>query len=58
MSKIRFEVVNSQVEMLFSSGLAEDETVDDRLLKIEEFISACGWNQDEFELHKEFGTLN
>jgi hypothetical protein len=56
--KVPFDVVNTQVEKLFSGGLSDTETVDDRLLAIEEFIEACGWDQDEFEQYREFGLLN
>lgn len=57
-TKIQFEIVESQVELLFSGGLKDNETVDDRLLKIEEFIISCGWDMDEYELRREFGILN
>ena len=56
--KIQFEVVNTQVEALFCSGLQDDETVDERLCKIEEFISCCGWDPEEFELYRKYGALN
>lgn len=56
--KVPFEQLNHQVELLFTSGLAENETVDDRLLKIEDFIEVCGWDVDEFEAHRQYGDLN
>jgi len=58
MEKIQFEIVNSQVEDFFDSPLREDETVDQRLIVIEEFIGSCGWSVDEFELFREYGILN
>jgi hypothetical protein len=58
MVKVPFEIVNTQVEALFAGGLKEDETVDERLLAIDEFVEACGWQADEFELYRKYGVLN
>jgi hypothetical protein len=56
--KIPFDIVNTQVEYFFAGGLKNNETVDDRLLAIEEFIEACGWNLEEFENYRAYGDLN
>lgn len=56
--KVPFEIVNEKVESLFNSELHENQTVDNRLLEIEEFIEACGWSVDEFELFRQYGLLN
>lgn len=55
--KVQFEIVEAQISKMFSDELQGDETLDERLIKIETFIESCGWNLDEYELHRHFGDL-
>ena len=56
--KIAFEIVEKQIEKMFSNELKDDELLDERLIKIESFIESCGWDLDEYELYRHFGELN
>ena len=55
--KVQFEIVEARISQMFSDELQGDETLDERLIKIETFITSCGWDLDEYELHRHFGDL-
>lgn len=55
--KVPFEIVEDKVSQMYSKELG-DESLDDRILAIEDFIKSCGWEIDEYETFRNFGDLN
>lgn len=55
--KVQFEIVEAQISQMYSDELKGNETLDERLIKIESFIESCGWSIDEYELYRHFGDL-
>ena len=56
--RVPFAVVDAQVEKMFSDELKKGESVDDRILEIEDFIRVCGWTVEEFESYRQYGLLD
>lgn len=58
MKKVKFDIVDFQVNEMYSKELQDNESVDDRILAIEDFIKSCGWTVEEFEIYRDYGELN
>jgi hypothetical protein len=57
--RIPFEIVDAKVDQILSLFSEEpDDKVSDIIGEAEEFIEACGWTVDEFDLRKKYGILN
>jgi len=46
--KIKFEIVDAQVEKMYDFTITDVQDIDRRCLEIQDFIEKCGWNLDDY----------